>query len=212
MKSQKNNSQALMLLTVFAVVISMIGAGFTYYTVNQYKNTWFTGFALQSGDINLSVQTAALINFTTDNINWGAGKVDDGQASSTLNTCCGGINTTGNWSKVSQGFVVENLGNVNLTLQLKTGQTAAAFLGGTSPDYEYNVTNVEANSCNGSTGFTLGTFYDVNTTGSGTKVCDLFTAASTRDTIRIDIKLVVPSDSITGARSDTMTATIAQVS
>lgn len=210
MKSQKNNSQALMLLTVFAVVISMVGAGLTYYTVNQYKNTWFTGFALQSGDINLTVQTAALINFTTDSINWGSGMVNAGQTSATLNTCCGGINTSGNWTKVTQGFVVENLGNVNLTLNLKTADTAATLLGGTSPDYEYNVTNVEANSCNGSTGFTLGTFYDVNTTGSGTKVCDLFTSASTRDTIRIDIKLVVPSDSLTGALSDTMTATIAQ--
>ena len=211
MKSQKNNSQALMLLTVFAVVISIVGAGLTYYTVNQYKNTWFTGFALQSGDINLTVQTAALINFTVDSINWGAGKVDDGQSFATLNTCCGGINTTGNWSKVSQGFEVENLGNVNLSLRLKTGKTAVTFLGGTTPDYEFNVTNIEATSCNGSTGFTLGTSYDVNTTGDGTKVCDLFTSAEARDEIKIDIKLIVPSDSLTGALSDTMTATIAQV-
>lgn len=202
----------LLLITSLAVVASLFGAGFTYYTVNQYKNTWFTGFALQSGDINLTVQSSALINFTVDSINWGSGQVNNGQSSATLDTCCGGINTSGNWSKVSQGFEVENLGNVNLSLSLKTGLDAAGFLGGTSPDYKFNVTNKETSSCNGSTGFTLGTYYDVSTDGDGIKVCDLFTAAESQDEIRIDIRLVVPSDSITGSRSDTMTATIAPLS
>ncbi len=205
----------VLFIASFAVVLSALGAGLTYYNVNQYQENLFTGFALQSGDINLTVETAAAINFTVDSINWGSGMVDSGQTTATLNTCCGGSVTNGNWTAVSQGFEVINLGNVNLTLRLKTGLTAATFLGGsagTGPDYEYNVTNKEASACNGTDDFSLATFYDVNTTGDGTKVCDLFTSADGRDEIRIDIKLVIPSDSLTGARSDTMTATIAPVS
>ncbi|HOW37013.1 MAG TPA: hypothetical protein PLK34_02090 [Candidatus Pacearchaeota archaeon] len=204
----------VLFIASFAVFLSALGAGLTYYNVNQYRENWFTGFALQSGDINLTVETAAAINFTVDSINWGSGMVDSGQSSATLNTCCGGSVVNGNWTAVSQGFEVVNLGNVNLTLLLKTGKTAATFLGGTAvtPDYEFNVTNKEADACNGTDVFNLNTFYDVNTTGDGTKVCDLFTSAEGRDEIRIDIKLVIPSDSLTGARSDTMTATIAPAS
>jgi len=212
MKAKQNNSQILLVVTVFAVMISMVGAGFTYYTVNRYKNTWFTGFALQSGDVNLTVETSAAINFTVDSINWGSGRVDSGQSSATLNTCCGGSVTNGNWTAVTQGFEVRNIGNVNLTLKLKTGLTAATFIGGTAvtPDYEFNVTNKEAGSCTVAAGYTLGTFVDVNTTSPGTAVCSLFESRDAADEVRIDIKLVVPSDSLTGARGDTMTATIAQ--
>ena len=45
----------------------------------------------------------------------------------------------GNWTPVTQGFVVVNEGNTNVTLDLKTGKTVAGFLGGTNPIYQYNL-------------------------------------------------------------------------
>jgi hypothetical protein len=207
-----NSNSLLLSVAVIAVFVSFAGAGFTYYTVNEYKNTWLTGFATQAGDVNLTVEAAALINFTIDSIDWGSGQVDAGQDIATLNTCCGGSVVDGNWTTVSDGFQVRNIGNVNLTLNLRTGLDAAGFIGGAAgggPVYQYNVTNVKAGSCTAPGTFTLGTFNNVNTTSPGTLVCDNFQFADASDTIRIDIRLVVPSDSRTGALSDTMTATIA---
>jgi hypothetical protein len=209
-----NSDNLITSIAVVAVLVSFVGAGFTYYTVNEYRDAWLTGFATNTGDINLTVESAALINFTIDNINWGSGQVDAGQDNATLNTCCGGSVVDGNWTTVSDGFEVRNIGNVNLTLNLRTGLDAEGFIGGTAgggPIYQYNVTNVKADSCTAPGTFTLGTFNNVNTTSPGTRVCDNFQFADASDTIRIDIRLVVPSDSRTGALSDTMTATVSSV-
>jgi len=201
------SEKTLISLAVIAVVISAVGAVFSLYALNDFKNSWLTGFATSTGTVNLTVEAQAAINFTVNNINFGSGIVDYGQQNATLDTSAGTV-TNGNWTAVSQGFVVENIGNRQVLLQLATGKDAATFLGGTSPVYQYNVTNIEANSCN-TTGisFNLGEWYDVNTTSPGTPICNYFYHQNSRDTIRIDVKLVVPSDSNVGALGDIFTAT-----
>lgn len=201
-----NSENILMTVAVIAVVVAALGAGFTYYVVNDYRNV-LTGHAT-SGDIDLEVQAAALINFTTDSIDWGVGNVTNTPGSATLDTAAGTV-TGGSWTPVSEGFVVRNIGNVNLTLSLVTGKNSTTFIGGTNPEYQYNVTNVDAGSCVNSTGFDLGTYYSVNITSPGTRVCDVFQFVDGSDRISIDIRLVVPSDSLTGALTDTMTASFA---
>ncbi len=208
----------LLIVAVIAVVISIIGTAITYNYLTSFRNK-LTGFATSTGTVNLSVESAASINFTTSNINWGSGRVNAGQNNATLNTAGGANNVTnGNWTGNTAGFVVENIGNVNVTFDLKTGKTAAQLVGGSAgggPQYQYNVTNQEVGSCRNSTGGTtlkinLGTFYNVNTTDPGTRICDIFPYDSNNDTIRIDVRLVIPSDSLTGTLSDTFTVTFAE--
>ncbi len=211
----------LLTLAVVAVIVSAIGAGVTYYSIDSFKETWFTGFATTTDNatVNLTVITSVAINFTTDNINFGAGKVDLGADNATLVTT-GANNTGGNWTNVTQGFVLENIGNVNASIYLMTGKTAATFLGGTNPQYQYNLTNKEAISCVNASGFLpseLGLWRDVNNTflGSnrgqeGTYICSNFSFQDALDEIRIDLKLVVPSDSFTGSLGDIMTASAYQ--
>lgn len=188
-------------LLIFAVILFVVSGAWLLVSYNQT-----TGFATSTGTANLSVESSASINFTTNNINWQSGKVGVGLTNATLDTSAGTV-TGGNWTVVSQGLVLENIGNTNVTLDIKTGKTAATFIGGTSPSYEYNVSNVEASSCTATAGFNLGVWYTVNTTDPGTRVCDLFQFANGADTIRIDLRLVVPSDSKTGALGDIITAT-----
>jgi len=207
---KKINHNILLYFAIFLLAISLI-----VFSVNIIKIMRITGRATDTGEINLTVESKTQINFTTDEINWGSGSVSAGASNATLNTAGGANNVTnGNWTGNTAGLVVENIGNKNVTLDLKTGNNATALLGGTNPSYQYNVTNVEAGSCTNSTGgnnmssgISLGNFYDVNTTDPGTRVCDVFAHTDSIDTIRIDIKLVIPSDSKTGKITDTITAT-----
>jgi len=207
----------LLIVAIIAVVVAVLGAGITYNYLTSFRNK-LTGFATGTGTINLSVESAAAINFTTNVINWGSGRVNAGSDNATLNTAGGANNVTGgNWTGNTAGFVVENIGNLNVTFDLKTGLNNVSLLGGSAgggPQYRYNVTNKDAGSCLNSTGgtdlsITLGTFYDVNTTDPGTRICGRFVIPDASDELRIDVKLIIPSDSKTGTISDTFTATFA---
>jgi len=209
MKTEESKVGNLLLVVVIvAVCISVIGVGITYNRLSSFKNK-LTGFATDSGTINLSVESAATINFTTSNINWGSGRVTDGEDNATLNTAAGASNiTNGNWTGNTAGLVIENIGNVNVTLNISTGVAASSLLGGTSPIYELNFTEVEGGSCLNSTDETdesLGSFATANTTHR--IFCDKFPFDDGNDTVRIDVRLVIPSDSKTGAIGDVITAT-----
>jgi len=202
----------LLIVAIVAVAVSIIGAGITYSYITAFKSK-ITGFAASSGTVNLSIESTASINFTTDIINWGSGRVSAGWPNATLNTAGGANNVTnGNWTGNTAGLVVENIGNLNITLNISFGTDATGLLGGTNPYYEYNVTNNEGSSCLNATGGTdalsLGTFKSANTTTQ--LVCGRmpFSDSGTfNDAIRIDMRLVVPSDSKVGAIGDTVTAT-----
>lgn len=203
----------LLTVAVVAAIVSIVGAGLTYYSINSFKEDWITGFVVtDTATTNVTVSTNEAINFTTDNINFGAGYVSAGNDNATLDTGAGTV-SGGTWTPVSSGFILENIGNVNVSLDIKTGSNAAGFIGGTAgggPAYQYNLTALENGGCTNSS-FDLKMWYDVNTTGDGTRVCDVMRYDDTYDRVRIDIKLVIPSDSKTGALGDTMTATATAV-
>ncbi len=194
----------MIILLILAVIILIIN-------LNKVFN--ITGRA--TGTANLTVESVAQLNFTTNNINWGSGKVTEGQTNATLNTAGGASNVTnGNWTGNTAGLVLQNTGNNNVSLNISAGTDSAGLLGGTSPLYQYNFTNIESGSCLNSTGGTdalnLGTFVSANTTN--VNVCGKFRYADGSDSLRIDLKLVIPSDSRTGAIGDIITATATTVS
>jgi len=195
----------LLTIAVIAVLVSAFGLGFTYVTLENFKQNWLTGFVTSSGTVNVSISTSAAINFTTSLVNWGSGNVNNGSLLAVLDTSAGTV-TNGTWTPVTTGFKIENYGNVNVSLSLKTGLNASGFIGGTSPLYQYNVTNNETSSCINSTA--LGVWQDVNATApSGTLFCSLFSFLDSSDLIRVDIKLAIPYNSKTDTLTDTLTAT-----
>jgi len=201
-----NSDKILLSIAMIAVLISAVGVGFTYYTVTGFQ-AWLTGYATDTATANVTIQTSAAINFTTDNIDWGTSTFPAGPDNVTLSTHDGANGT--NWNTVTQGFVLENIGNINITIDLETNNNASTFIGGTAgggPKYQYNVTNNEAGSCINSTGFDLGQYYNVNDTAGGTRVCDVFQFVDGSDTIKIDLMVVIPSDAV-GTKGSIMTAT-----
>ena len=206
MSDDSNGNKILLAIALVAVVVSALGVGFTYYTVVGFQ-AWLTGMATDTATANLSIPTSEQINFTTDNINWGSGLVSSGATNATLMTD-GTNNTNGNWTNITTGFILENIGNVNVTLNLSANNDASSFIGGTSPLYQYNVTNVESNSClnssGGTGGLNLGVYTDANTTSK--EICGIFQYIDSADTIRIDLKVVVPNDAV-GTKGSIITAT-----
>jgi hypothetical protein len=209
-------SFALLTFVVSLVVFSLVV--FSNNPISNYAENLITGFATDTGTVNITVESAAAINFTLDVLNFGSGRVNLGSTNATLDSSKNGASaasnvTNGNFSGNTAGLLLENVGNVNVTLKLGFQKNATSFLGGTSPSYAFNLTNNRTGSCVNTTGFLMNQFYEINQTAlynssqDGVMMCDKFFFESTRDMLRIDIRLHLPSDSRTGSLGDIITAT-----
>ena len=104
-----------------------------------------TGHAVETGTVNVTIESSANINMSTSLINFGSGLVNSTyHSSATLESNQTTAAPYGNWSWSVSNFSIENVGNVNVSLALKTNSDAATYLGGTSPSYQYAVYEVEA--------------------------------------------------------------------
>ena len=210
------SENTILIVAVVAMLVSAFSLGFTYFSISNAKSGLLTGYATSTSNatINITVASNIAINFTTNNINFGSGSLSPGTVYSVLDTAAGTV-VNGTWTPISTKLVLENIGTANVSLNIMTGKNATYFINGTTPLYQYNVTNSEATSCsnltgNGSTmssGFVLSTLNNVNTTSPGMLVCDKFGYADTADVIKIDFRLGIPYDSLNGSLGDVITAT-----
>ncbi|NCO11848.1 hypothetical protein CO038_03450 [Candidatus Pacearchaeota archaeon CG_4_9_14_0_2_um_filter_39_13] len=197
-----NDSNLLLGLAVIAVVVSVIAAGFTYLSIASLT-TKISGLAI--GTANLTVETQASINFTTAVVNWGSGKVNDGQTQAHLSTVGAGSVSNGNWTAAT-GLILENNGNSNVSLNITVGKNASNFIGGTGSLYFINVSDNEVGACTNASGFALGLFYSANTSNTLLN-CNSFRFDEAADAIRIDFNITIPENSLKGALGDIITAT-----
>jgi predicted secreted protein len=207
MKVKMKADKILLIIAVVAVVSSFVSTGFTYFSVIGLFNQ-ISGYAT-TGEANLTVETLAEVNFTTSLIDWGSGLVDTGETSAQLLSFGSNNVSGGNWTlQTGGGLAIINSGNVNVSLNLSVGKNASEFIGGTTPGYEWNISEVEGGSC---TATGLGVWRHANTTdlnSGGGFDCTLFRFEAANDQIRIDFNLTIPEDSSTGALTDTITATV----
>ena len=204
------SENTVLIIAIIVTVVSAISLGLVYYSVSNLGMGSFTGFAVQNvsvnATINITVSNLIVINFTTNNINFGSGTINLSANFSTLDTASGYV-YNGTWAVNTTKLVVQNDGTENVTLNLMTWKTNATFIGGSNPIYMYNVTNNEAGSCVNATSFNVGTWNNVNTTYPGTLVCSQFGFLDSQDTIKIDFKLGIPYDATNGSLGDIITAT-----
>ena len=197
----KKQVKILIYVTVLILLVALWGNA---VFVSQFFRG-LTGKASASGTVNLTIQTATSYDLTVDDINWSSGQVDDGESYAILSTTNGTVEN-GNWTAVTEGFVVQNDGNIDLVLDISFGKTAVNFLGGSSPEYAYNITNNESSSCTAVGGFTLDSWNEV---ALGTiNVCSNLSFDDEIDEIRIDFLLKIPEDSYIDTRGDTLTVSV----
>jgi len=203
----------LLVVAVIAVVISIVSAGITYNYLSSFRNK-LTGFATESGWVNLTIEQNVAINFTTEMVNWSNGTVDTGPTFALLDTSnqTAANVTDGSWMGNNRGLILENIGNKNVSIEIKSSSDANALIGGSSPIFRWKVSgNDTSKVCNFSSGGILNnTWLNVNTTGNGEKFCDQFFFEDTRDQLKIDFYAKIPTDSLTGDRGTTITVTFSE--
>src|SRR3989344_4033160 len=111
-ESDSPSGKVFLVLAVAVVVISLFSVGLLYFSIGNLVNV-LSGRA--TGEANLTVETAATINFTRNALNWQSGRVNSGQTLAYLDTAAGTV-VIGNWTAVTQGLRIENIGNLNVTL------------------------------------------------------------------------------------------------
>lgn len=211
------SNKTLAILLISAIVVSLGG---TLISLNRLAmiRAPITGFATvnDTATVALEISSLAQVNFTVDSINWGTGTVTAGFDFCVLDTMQADLtgNCTG-FSPANGGgsLVLENIGNKNITLNMYTGKTAEEFIGAPGAEYQFNVSDKEANSCGaGSWNITQGVWQDAQTTNL--TICNEtdggFRAESGNDELYIDVRVLIP-DTASGAKSDTITADIAQI-
>ena len=197
-------SNLLLGIAILAVIIALANAIVVLQKVDNLET--LSGHASVEGTANLQVLDNIAINFTNDEINWGAGMHNNDTTEATLDS--EGTVTGGNWTAVSTGLVLENTGNVNASIDLAAGKDASQFIGGTSPSYKWKSENNEAGSCSGTLSDTT---YTSVTTGAGKTLCSEMRYIADSDVLEFDIEVVVPEDTPKESKTDTITATATSV-
>jgi len=199
-------TNVLMIVAVFAVALAVFNLAITMNKVSDIER--LTGFATDTGDVNLTVESNAEVNFTANGIDWGTGYVADGSTEAYLNTNGTNVGST-NWDVVSTGLILENTGNENVTLNFTSSADAATFIG-PSAEFKINVSENETGSC--FTGLVYGgTYNDINDS-LGLQYCTNFGYEAGRDSIYLDVLVKIPSEGITTeSKGAVITATATSV-
>ena len=207
------SSRVVIALVIVALLVSL-GATFAYYS--KFGNEKITAAATTTiAQARLNITGRASINFTVNTVDWGSGYVNDTASYCQLNT--EGLNNPANctnFTTVYQGLRLENDGNRNVEVNVSTNNTAAQFIGGSSPVYEWKFANNESDSC-GSKGVGSNCVTNVSAlqpqsysgiSVSPVLICPCFRAQNPSDLLNLELQIRVPSDSFTGLRESTITA------
>lgn len=208
------SNKTLAMLLVAAVVVSLAG---TIISLNKLSSLSTTGYATSTtGTANVQVNTSASIRFAVSSLNWSSGSVNSTLGAPLNCTLIVGLaNSAGciGFTQVTNPLVLENDGNLPVKVELATDKSAATFIGGNAaggPQFMYNVSNNESDSCY-TTPTPTAYFTDVNTTSTGTQICDTLDFKDANDTLKIYVKINIPYDVTAGVKQAIFTATATQV-
>jgi hypothetical protein len=210
---QDLSNKVLAILLGVSIVISL--GGLVVFLTRGGEQ--LTGAAISPTAVaRINITARASINWTVYTVDWGTGYVNDTAVSCLLNT--EGENNLANctnFTTVTQGLWLENDGNRRVSVNFSSNASAAQFIGGTGPWFQWKLNNNESGSC-GSPGGGIncaanasalqyqGAYSGVSTTP--VEVCPCFNFANPNDVIGTDLQILVPSDSYTGVREATLTA------
>jgi len=195
------SNKALAIFVLISMVISL-------YAILAPKGIiTITGTVTDTGKAKINISEKLAINFTDDIVDWGTGYVTEGETACVLDTYNNAAGCT-SFTTQANGLTLENIGNVNAIIELASNKDAQTFINGTSPAFQYLISDTtsggEANSCDN---MAPTTFTDLNTTSPGTKICTKLYKQASKDAIGIELNVTIPSDTDTGAKEATLTAT-----
>lgn len=146
----------------------------------------------QAGTAYVNITALLCIDLTDNQIDFANGSVDqDSDYAMVYST--GNSTYNGTWDTVTDYFVLENCGNtwLNVTINISDKD----FMGGTGGDSWYNGTDdtAEAGSCN-TWDVTENSWQNFAADGTYYLLCGNLSSSDSTDTIRVYLKLKIPSD------------------
>lgn len=229
MKKKKNSQENLVFyLLVLALIITVLGTGISIFKVGG-ENILLTGAATAVGTTSVTVTATTSLTNQKAQVDFGSGYVNATANSCNLISNGSSFNYTTtcvSFNNVTQGFLLENTGNTNVSLNWSCSGncTAAELIGGLSPGFQirnsaafqaFNQTgqsgeNDTATSCNGTINLRNNTFGDVRSGGEficGNLTVYTFEPINTKDAIVVDFNLTVPTNALTGRGQENATFT-----
>jgi len=167
-----------------------------------------TGFATTTGNTTVVVSSTSSVRFAVASVDWGTGSVNTTVGTCTLNTESVKTGCTG-FTVVSQGLILENDGNANISVTLYSNVSAAQFIGN-GATFQWKVTNngTETGSC---TTPTPSSYSPVNVSvANATTICSSLGYPDANDSLRVDLNITIPLAAVTsssGLRLASITAT-----
>lgn len=182
------SNKVLMYVLFIAIVVSV---GSTMFSLGKLaKSPAYTGMATTSGTVDVSITSTYVVNVTDNNINFGAGQLDDGVENCQLTSVNGDASGCSSFTHPNDEMNFENIGSNNINVTIN-GTNAASFIGGDHAEFKF--------ACGGN-GQCTGTD-DINGT---LKYCCNVLPSSGTDTGELDILLNVSTGATTGASQATV--------
>ncbi len=228
--SRDVSNRTVLALLLATLAISIGGTFISLSTINsRLAGAGFepiTGFALiPNGTATLNIASTASIIFTADTVAFGSGSVNgsSGRNNCTLSTLPGPYGSNAGcdgFNELNNGFTVENDGNVNLSVDMRSNVTAITFIGDLSAEFRWNVTLNETGACVNGTGSRsavspnttsdddcgcagpacdCGAIFESVTT-SNKIICPSLLFDDTKDSLNIDINITMPVTSPQGGK------------
>jgi hypothetical protein len=235
-----SNKQIVAFLVV-ALVITLASTVINISKISGLGNM-VTGAATNTttGTATLTVASQTEVTLQVASIAFGSGFVNTTGASCSachtstdLGPASGNASCCGNFNNVTAGFLIENTGNENLTLNMtcEGSCTAATFVNGTGPTFNFRLVNSSSGASDGTASNNSGDSvtdtgdacssgaggswnYSVYTAmaattfdlcGSNESTEYFFDTTSTSDAVIMDIQLVIPDDAVTTAQTANIT-------
>jgi hypothetical protein len=198
---KKTTLNILLTLSCIAAIVTFL---ILIITLNKFGI--ITGQATDTGEANLTIQEQASISFLVSQVNWGSGALIEGETDGLLNSEGGQENVT-DFTNITEGLVIQNDGNVNVSLNISSSDNASTFIGGTNPDFEWKASNNETGSCVGGIQSGLTAYTNVPATlNQHVLVCNDLLYNNLNDTIRLDLQVRFTADAL-GTKGVLITAT-----
>lgn len=218
------SNKAIFAILAVTLVITVAGAFVNMGRLYDFGYLSLTGAATSSdtGTSTITISQSTSITNNFDTIQFGSGFVNSTCTACSMDSngtatdgCCGTFNLSNSF-----GFLLENTGNINLSVNYTCAGncTAALFVGGTSPAFQMRATNNSdakqsgevstvdtAASCYGQSFLGLNFTNYREVTAAGDWLCGNTTSypldfIDVRDAFVVDLNVSVPTDAATGVQ------------
>ena len=207
------------MLLLVAIAVSIGG---TLISISRLGQLGITGRLADNttGQVNFTIQNQFSIRFINNAIPFGTGYVNsssgcqmgtNGSSAPTNDPDgCNGFNATVN----TLNLTIENDGNIRANISLNFTANASGFIGGTSPSFQFEVTQGEASSCttigNGSAfrevGNLVGSSNSNDTNLTGSRICTNLDYQDATDLLEVGAYISIPQNAASGDHRVTITA------